>query len=238
MVEGRVKLNGDVTTELGTKADPETDIIEVDGVKLKGSETKVYFLLYKPRSVISAVSDPRHRKTVSDIVKCPGARLFPVGRLDYDAEGVILMTNDGEITEKLIHPKYGVEKTYLVKVKGVPDKKKLARLCSGVRLEDGFASAEGAHFVKETSSNSWIELTLTEGRNHIVKRMCLAIGHPVMKLRRIAFAGITLWGLSPGKYRALNAKEVARLKDIKKPSSKDTKKRRDKKDPKDAKDPS
>jgi len=209
-----------VVTQLGTKADPERDRIEVDGEVIslpthrwggRGWGPKVYVLLNKPKGYISAVSDPLGRPVVSELVKGVKARVFPVGRLDYDAEGVLLITNDGELANKLIHPRYGVPKTYLVKVRDVPDEKDLSRLKEGVYLEDGKTLPARVRLIRQTKENSWISLTITEGRNRQVKRMCQAIGHPVTKLKRVEFAGIKLGDLKPGSFRMLSKNEVERL---------------------------
>lgn len=214
--EGRVKVGGKVVTLLGTKADPVRDRIEVDGKPLHANGPKKYILLYKPKSVISSVSDPEGRPVVTDIVKkAVKARLYPVGRLDYDAEGVLILTNDGELTTKLIHPKYEVKKKYLVKVKGIPSAATLSRIRTGVKLEDGLTAPAGARFVRSTKQkNSWIEITVTEGRNRLIKRICMAIGHPVAKLKRVEFAGLNLKGLTGGEFRELSEKEIAWLKKL------------------------
>ncbi|MFQ5464585.1 MAG: pseudouridine synthase [Thermodesulfobacteriota bacterium] len=214
IAEGRVVVNGRVATELGTKADPARDRIEVDGRVISTSGPKVYMLLNKPRGVISALSDPGGRPVVTDLLKRLRTRVFPVGRLDFDAEGVILLTNDGDLSNRLIHPTFRVAKTYQVKVRGVPDAKDLARLAGGVRLEDGRTLPARAHLVRETKENSWLELTVYEGRNHLVKRMCAAVGHPVSKLKRTGFAGLTPGRLKPGEWRRLTAREVERLKGV------------------------
>ncbi len=207
-------VNRVTVTELGAKADPEKDLIQVDGRDIalpKGPP--VYLLLNKPKGVISALADPLGRPVVTELVKTK-ARVFPVGRLDYDAEGVLLLTNDGELTNRLIHPKFSVPKTYLVKVRNVPTEATLAKLEKGVYLEDGRTLPAKARLVRKTKENSWLELTVTEGRNRLVKRMCMAVGHPVAKLKRVEFAGIKLGALKPGEYRALSAKEVERLKSL------------------------
>lgn len=227
-------VNNRVVTELGTKADPGKDIIKVDGTKITASHLagpKIYILLNKPKGVMSTLSDPQNRPTVADLVKLAPAepaphlmrgskqgkikhRVFSVGRLDYDAEGVLLLTNDGELTNKLIHPRYQIPKKYLVKVSECPDQKDIEKLKRGVYLEDGRTLPAEARFIKATKTNSWIELTVYEGRNRLVKRMCLAIGHPVQKLKRIEFAGIKLGSLKPGSYRMLTKDEVERLKKV------------------------
>lgn len=212
--EGRVRVNGKAITELGAKADPAVDRIEVDGRNIsRRQEPLVYILLNKPKGYISALSDPAKRPVVTDLVKVK-VRVYPVGRLDYDAEGVLLLTNDGDLSNKLIHPNFKVPKTYLVKVSDVPTEASIKKLEKGVHLEDGKTLPAKARFVKKTDENSWIELTVTEGRNRLVKRMCQAIGHPVLKLKRVEFAGIRLGGLPTGGYRLLTQAEVERLKNL------------------------
>lgn len=208
-------VNRQVVTELGTKADIAKDRITVGGKLLshaQGTGEKVYILLNKPKGYISTASDPQGRPTVIDLVKKIKTRVFPVGRLDYDAEGALLFTNDGELTHKLIHPKYHIPKKYLVKVSDTPDQKDIAKLKRGVYLEDGRTLPAEAKFIKATKTNSWIELTVYEGRNRLVKRMCFAIGHSVLKLQRTEFAGIKLGSLKPGDFRTLTKNEVEGLK--------------------------
>lgn len=210
ITQGRVVVNGKVVKELGAKADFAKDRIEVDGKNISIKGPTVYYLLNKPKNCISSVTDPLKRQVVVELIKTK-ARIFPVGRLDYDAEGVLILTNDGELTNKLIHPNFSIPKKYLVKVKDVPTPAELERLEKGVYLEDGKTLPAKARLIRETKENSWIELTVTEGRNRLVKRMCMAIGHPVAKLKRIEFAGIKLGSLKPGEYRLLTVKEVERL---------------------------
>lgn len=209
---------------MGAKADPEKDRIAVDGrvitpisaLPLKGGGlgwgSKIYILLNKPKGCISAVSDPEGRPTVIDLVKKIKTRVFPVGRLDYDAEGVLLLTNDGELANKLIHPRYKIPKKYFVKVSDVPDDKDIAKLKKGIYLEDGRTLPAEAKFIKATKTNSWIELTVYEGRNRLVKKMCFAIGHSVLKIQRMEFAGIKLGRLKAGDFRMLTRSEVEKLK--------------------------
>ncbi|MBI5875961.1 MAG: rRNA pseudouridine synthase [Deltaproteobacteria bacterium] len=214
ILEGRVTVNRQTVTELGSKADPEKDRIAVDGRVISRTQEKgekIYILLNKPKGCISTVSDPEGRPTVIDLVKVK-QRIFPVGRLDLDAEGVLLLTNDGELANKLIHPRYKIPKKYLVKVSDAPDEKDMAKLRKGIYLEDGRTLPAEAKFIKATKTNSWIELTVYEGRNRLVKRMCFAIGHSVLKLQRTEFAGIKLGSLKPGEFRALTAGEVKMLK--------------------------
>ncbi len=214
ITDGRVMVNNVVVTELGAKADVVKDLIQIDGKSLTTPKgPPLYILLYKPKGFISALSDPLGRPVVTELIKTK-VRLFPVGRLDYDAEGVLLLTNDGDFSNKLIHPKFAVPKTYLVKVRDVPTQAALDKLERGVYLEDGRTLPARARLVRKTTENSWIELTVTEGRNRLVKRMCMAIGHPVAKLKRISFAGIKLGSLKAGQHRPLSENEVERLKSL------------------------
>ncbi len=214
IVDGRVKVDGKVVTELGTKADVSKNIITVDGRAIRGGGPKVYILLNKPKGYISAVTDPSDRPVVTDLIKKSKQRIFPVGRLDYDGEGVLILTNDGELSHSLMHPKFSVLKRYLVKVRGVPDAKDFHKLERGVFLEDGRTLPAKARFVRETKENSWIEIIVTEGRNRLIKRMCQAVGHPVSKLKRVEFAGIGLKNLKLGEYRQLTDSEVQKLKEV------------------------
>ena len=218
ILQGFVKVNGRTVTELGTKVDPGKDTVEVEGRKITGAAAgpKIYILLNKPKGCISSLTDPLGREVVVDLLDpaIRAARVYPVGRLDYDAEGVLLLTNDGDFSNRLIHPSFSVRKRYLVKVRGVPERATLERLEKGIYLDDGKTLPAAARLVSRTQGNSWIELTVTEGRNRLVKRMCQAVGHPVSKLKRIEFAGVKLGSLKPGQYRFLTPKEVGRLKNL------------------------
>ncbi|MGX9133790.1 pseudouridine synthase [Rummeliibacillus sp. JY-2-4R] len=212
ILEGKVKVNGQVVRELGTKV-TTSDSIEVEGIKIE-KEEKVYFLLYKPKGVISAVSDDRGRKTVVDLFPHVEQRIFPVGRLDYDTSGVLLLTNDGDFSNLLTHPRYNIDKTYVAKVKGSPSREDLKKLERGIMLEDGKTAPAR---VKVLSSNrehgtSIISITIHEGRNRQVRRMFEAIGCPVQKLKREQFAFLGLHGLNAGESRELTAHEVKQLR--------------------------
>lgn len=214
---GRVKVNGQVVTELGTRADPDKDRIELDGKAVRVPRAWTYILLHKTAGVVTTASDEFDRKTVMDLVKGIDARLFPVGRLDLDAEGLLLLTNDGDLAAALTHPAGEIPKTYRVKVKGTPTEPSLERLRKGVELEDGLATASFVHRYdaggpKASRDNVWIELTVTEGRNHLVKRMFEAIGHPCIRLRRISFANLDIEGVRPGQWRNLRGPELHKLK--------------------------
>lgn len=212
ILEGKVQVNGKVVKELGTKVS-QSDTIEVLGVKLE-KEQKVYHLLYKPRGIISAVSDDKGRKTVADLFPHIKERLFPVGRLDYETSGLLLMTNDGDFSYILTHPKFKVDKTYVARVKGIPTKEQLLPLERGVVLEDGkTAPARVKLLSSERKANkSIIEITIHEGKNRQVRRMFDAIGFPVQKLKRERFAFLTLHGLNAGDSRELTSHEVKLLR--------------------------
>ncbi|MFS0687947.1 pseudouridine synthase [Sporosarcina sp. 179-K 8C2 HS] len=212
IVEGKVKVNGKVVTELGTKV-TRADRVEVEGVELV-KEQFVYYLLYKPRGYISTVSDEKGRKTVLDLLPMVEERIFPVGRLDYDTSGIIIMTNDGDFSYLMTHPKFGIEKKYVAKVKGIPQRDALKRLERGIELEDGMtapARVKMQSFDKKTNS-AIVEITIHEGRNRQVRRMFDAIGCPVQKLRRESFAMLTTHGLNAGEARELTTHEVKQLR--------------------------
>jgi len=214
MIEGRVSVNGKTVETLGFKADPSRDRIKVDGKRLAPFEPKVILLLNKPRGYLSTVKDPKGRPTIMDLLKNVKWRIYPVGRLDFDAEGLLLLTNDGDLAYRLSHPRFSVPKTYLVKVAGVPEEKKLIRLRRGVMLEDGEARAVSCSLIREREKNSWVRVVVTEGRNHLVKRMFSAMGHPVLKLKRIEYGPVQLRDLPFGRFRTLTPEEVGELRKI------------------------
>lgn len=212
ILEGKVKVNGKIVKKLGVKVDPKKDQIFVNGKKLKISQNKIYILFYKPKMSISSTTDPEGRKTVLDFFPDIKERIYPVGRLDYDAEGALLLTNDGKLTEKLIHPKYKVPKEYLVKIKGNITEETIEKLLKGIRLEDGIAKVDRLKKIKVLKLNCWVFIKLTEGKNREIKRMMLAVKHPVLRIKRIRFAGISIGKLKPGQYRYLSEGEIERLK--------------------------
>lgn len=214
--EGRIRINGQIVRSLGTKTDPDQDKIKVDGKLLKGFDPKVYFLLYKPSGCLTTMrsSEESGRPTLVPFLKRIKVRVFPVGRLDFDAEGLLLLTNDGDLALGLAHPRYEIPRCYLAKVKGIPSPEKLKDLKKGVTLEDGRASARAVLKSVTAHKNSWLEITVREGRNRLVKRLCQYLGYPVQKLKRIRFAFLTLEGLSPGEVRPLTAEEIRRLKGL------------------------
>src|SRR5918992_1680517 len=212
---GEVTVNGQVVRELGTKADPERDHIKVRGRlinPLLAGREKVYVLLNKPRGYLSSASDPEGRPLVTDLVPASLGRLHPVGRLDFNTEGLLILTNDGELTNYVTRARNKVRKVYEVKVKGVPPEHAVERLRRGVTLEDGVRTAPAeVTLVEETGHNAWFEVVLREGRNQQIRRMFDVVGHSVVKLRRVRIGNITDEQLKPGKFRLLAPQEVAQL---------------------------
>jgi 23S rRNA pseudouridine2605 synthase len=213
--EGRVLVNGKAVREMGLKVDPTRDHIKVDGVHLKPAAPKAYVVLNKPKDVLTTLDSPEtdDRLIIKHFLQGIRHRVFPVGRLDYDTEGLLLLTNDGQLAQRLLHPRYHVAKTYLTKIKGVLEAESLQQLEQGVRLDDGMTAPAHVKKMRKTEENSWIELTIYEGRTHQVKRMLEAVGHPVLKLRRIRFGPLNLGDLPIGRYRFLTDPEIHRLKE-------------------------
>jgi pseudouridine synthase len=212
IVQGRVSVNGEIVRELGSKAVLGKDEICVDGKALEPESEEVVLALFKPRRCVTTLHDPQGRPTVADFVNNFPMRLYPVGRLDYDAEGLLLLTNDGELAHRLQHPRYKVPKTYLVKVRGHPPAEALTSLQQGVNLEDGITAPAELIVMEEDQKATWLSLTLREGRKHQIKRMCAAVGHPVLRLKRIKVGPIKLDKLRPGQTRRLKSREVRSLR--------------------------
>ncbi|WP_203625916.1 pseudouridine synthase [Lacticaseibacillus mingshuiensis] len=209
---GHVQVNGQVVTTLGTKVTPKDEVM-VDGVPL-GKEPLKHFLFYKPRGVITAVSDPKHRRVVTDYFEDETVRLYPVGRLDYDTSGLLLMTNDGEFANMLMHPSFGIDKKYVAKVQGIPTRLDLLPLKQGLTL-DGKHLAPAKYNILSSDKKKQtaiVELTIHQGINHQVKNMFKAVGFPVIKLAREQYGALTLQGLQSGDYRPLKPAEIADLK--------------------------
>lgn len=210
--QGRVSVNGRVVRELGTRAVWGKDEVRVDGEAIKTTVERVVIALFKPRRCVTTLHDSRGRRTVADVVGTLPWRVYPVGRLDYDAEGLLLLTNDGELAHRLQHPRYKVVKTYEVRVRGRVAERALGRLQGGLDLEDGrIASAEVA-VLDEEKTTTLLSLSLREGRYRQVKRMCAAVGHPVLRLRRTKMGPVKLGSLRPGEGRRLNVREVRNLR--------------------------
>jgi 23S rRNA pseudouridine2605 synthase len=211
---GRVMVNGAIVRELGTKVDAAKDHVKVDGRHIRSVQPYVYVLLHKPKNVMSTLHDPEGRPTVKDFLPGVSVRVFPVGRLDFDSEGLMLLTNNGDLAQALLHPKYHVPKTYLVKVKGVLNDEDIKALEAGVQLDDGMTAPAQVKKVRKAESNSWVEVTIHEGRTHQVKRMLETVGHPVLKLIRIRMGSLTLGHMAPGEYRFLTDHEANTLRDL------------------------
>ncbi len=214
--EGRVTVNGRVVTELGSRADAANDHIKVDGKLITRAETHRYILLYKPREVMTTVSDPQGRKTVIDLIKGVRERIYPVGRLDFHSEGLILLTNDGDLAFKVSHPQHGSVKTYHVKVRGVPEDRLVDKLQRGITIDGRRTLPCEIARMKTTGrrddeGNSWFEVKLREGRTQQIRKMFQAVGHPVSKLRRVAIGPISDARLQPGTWRELSRTEVKML---------------------------
>ena len=207
-------MNGETVTRLGTTADPRRDEIFVDGQSLVFPEF-LYFLIHKPIGFVSTLKDPEGRPTIRELLRDVRDRVYPVGRLDFNSSGLLLLTNDGALTERLLHPRYQIPRTYHAKLGGTPTHQALQALRSGVRLDDGvITSPANVRVLRGNEQKVWLEITLREGRNREVRRMCEAIGHNVEKLIRISFGPLSLDGLPIGAYRELSHKEVRGLKQI------------------------
>jgi 23S rRNA pseudouridine2605 synthase len=228
--EGRVTVNGKVVTELGSKADPLRDHIKVDGKLITRAETHRYILLNKPREVMTTVEDPQGRRTVIDLVKGVRERIYPVGRLDYFSEGLILLTNDGDLAFKVAHPKHGSVKKYHVKVRGVPQERLIDKLQRGITIDNKRTLPCEISKMKTTGrgeeeGNSWYEVRLREGRTQQIRKMFQAVGHPVSKLRRVAIGPLSDPSLAPGDWRELTTREVKMLTTLTEPVEEKPKKR-------------
>jgi 23S rRNA pseudouridine2605 synthase len=229
--EGRVTVNGDVVTELGSKADPRRDHVKVDGKLITKPEEHRYILLYKPREVMTTLHDPQGRRTVIDLIKGVRERIYPVGRLDYHSEGLILLTNDGDLGNQLTHPKHGWVKTYHVKVRGVPTDRIVEKLERGITIDGKRTLPCQISRMKTTGrgddeGNSWYEVKLREGRTRQIRNMFQAVGHPVSKLRRVAIGPIADPKLAAGDWRELSPKEVKMLATMQEPAKTKAKVRR------------
>lgn len=210
--EGRVTVNGEVVHDLGRKVDLESDAVKLDGHRIAAAPTThLYLVLNKPRAVVTSLADPEGRRTVADFLRGIGRRVYPVGRLDYHSEGLVLMTDDGELTRDLMHPRSSVPKVYRLKVRGIPEKSSLDRIEKGMLLE-GRRTLPASVRVLRRERNTWLEVVIKEGRNRQLRRMFEAIGHPVSRLQRTSLGGVRLGDMATGTLRELTTDEVARLK--------------------------
>jgi 23S rRNA pseudouridine2605 synthase len=213
MLAGLVEVDGEVVTRLGTKVDPRRAVIRVEGRRLPPISPHVYLAVNKPRGVVSTMSDPEGRRTLSDLVADRPERLFHVGRLDTDTEGLILLTNDGDFAQQVAHPSYELEKTYVAEVEGEASKQTLRRLRDGVEIEGRPVDVRRARLVSTRPERSIVELVIHEGRNRIVRRLLEEVGHPVRRLTRTAVGPVQLTGLRPGEVRELTSTELGTLLD-------------------------
>lgn len=208
---GRVKVNGDIVTEMGTRVS-EQDKVEVDGKHIKMEKKLVYIMLNKPSGYVSTVSDPRGRKTVLDLIEGVNERIYPVGRLDYDTTGLIILTNDGDFTFETTHPRQETLKTYIAEVLGMPSNKALQSLRNGIMLDNKLTSTAQVEVIDTKPKSTVLKIIIHEGRYRQVKRMCEAVGHPVLRLKRTAVGSLTLGDLRPGEWRYLSIKEVKQIR--------------------------
>jgi pseudouridine synthase len=209
ILKGRVSVNGILVTELGTTVD-DNDIICFDGNRVKRKEQMIYIILNKPAGYVTTVKDQFQRPTVVDLVNIP-ERIFPVGRLDYDTSGLLILTNDGSLTYRLTHPKFKIKKVYRAVIKGIPSKDKIEEFEKGLKIEDYVTAPAKFKIIKSFNNTSIVEITIYEGKNRQVRKMCESIGHPVLKLKRICFGHLSLGDLPEGKWRKLKKDEISKL---------------------------
>lgn len=209
--DGRVTVNGRVEREPGTRVDPAKDAVKLNGKRVAGRPAAVYYLLNKPRGMVCSMEDPQERPCVGDLLKKVKGRPVPAGRLDFDTEGLLLCTNDGDTVQRIIHPRHRVRKVYHVKVSGLPAEREMEKLRSGILLDGTYTLPAGVYVIKRGVRNCWIRMTLLEGRNRQVRRMMEAVGVRVLKLRRVALGPLKIGGLKPGEYRTLDQEEVGIL---------------------------
>jgi len=209
--KGRVTVNGEVVSDLGRKVEPAKDAIKVDGKRVF-TESFHYYLFHKPEGMITTLDDPEGRVSIKEVVQRMIGHVFPVGRLDYNTEGLLFLTNDGELAQKILHPKFQVPRRYEAKVQGILEPETFDRLRRGVRLEDGWASAD-VRPIRKMEKNSYLSVTVTEGRKHVVRRLMAAVGHEVIHLSRVSFGPLELGPLSRGQWRPMESGEVRRLKE-------------------------
>lgn len=215
ILDGKVSVNNKTVHELGTKADPQKDLIKVDGKKIDIKKEKIYIALNKPFGVISSRKDEKDRETVIDLIDS-NEYMYPIGRLDYDSSGLIILTNDGQITNNLIHPKFEVEKVYIVYIEGNINDRVISKFERGIRLDDGYTAPAKIEILSEEDNLSVLEVIIHEGKNRQIRRMFDALGYKVVKLKRIRIGNIKLENLKPGEYRNLTREEVNWIKSLKK----------------------
>jgi 23S rRNA pseudouridine2605 synthase len=214
MAQGRIRVNGVVVTEPGTKADPDRDEIRVDGKLISLEAERIYLMLHKPQGYVTTLSDPQGRPIVTDLLNGVMERVYPVGRLDYDSEGLLILTNDGEFAQQLQHPRYRIPKTYRVKVEGTLLRAEIKALENGIDLPDGRFAPTDIRLEKTNRGSTWLSLAITDGRNRVIRRAFDSLGHCVARLVRVAVADLSLGSLREGSWRLLNPREVARLLEL------------------------
>lgn len=212
--EGRVKVNNKIVTELGTIVDPKTDKISVDGKMIKMESNKIYIMINKPIGYVSSLKDEKGRRTVTDLIEGVNERIYPIGRLDADTTGLLLLTNDGDLAYKLTHPRNNIDKKYIAIVDGIPNKSALDSLRKGVYIDGKKTSPAKVKIAKKYDEDSILDIVIHEGRNRQVKKMCEAVGHPVKKLKRVSIGEIEIGGLNVGYWRFLNDEELEYLKSL------------------------
>lgn len=212
IAQGRVTVNGVRVCEQGVQIEPDKDLVEVDGSPIE-TGSRIYLLLNKPAGYICSMIDPQRRPTVASLVEGLGSRIYPIGRLDFETEGLLLMTNDGDFANLIAHPRYGIRKRYQARVKGRITQEAVTSLKRGVELEDGTTAPAGVKVLAREPETSLIEMEIGEGKKREVRRMCAAVGFPVIHLQRTALSFLNLEGVPPGEYRLLNSQEVQRLRD-------------------------
>ncbi len=213
ITEGRVKVNSFVVTELGYKVDPGEDKVYVDDKIISVEENKVYIALNKPEGIVSTVKDEKERKTILDLVQIE-ERIYPIGRLDYDTSGLIILTNDGDIYNKVIHPRQVINKVYIALLEGCPTQQEISNFCNGVDIGGYITAKAGFEITKRVGLNCKVTITIHEGKNRQIRKMCDAIGHPVIALKRISVGNITLGDMEKGSWRNLTEEEIRYLKDL------------------------
>ena len=211
ILQGRVTVNDGIIMQLGAKADIEADEIRVDGKLILPEMSKVYLMLHKPRGYVTTLHDPEGRAVVTDLLSGISERIFPVGRLDYNSEGLLLLTNDGDFSQRVQHPRFKIPKTYMVKIEGNLTKNEVRALSEGIRLPDGNFKPESLQIERINRKSSWLVLTIAEGRNRLIRRGLESLGHPVVRLIRMAIADISLGNMKTGTFRHLTKKEVKHL---------------------------
>ena len=211
IVDGMVSVNDVVVRQLGAMADIEADEIRVDGKLILPEVSKVYLMLHKPKGYVTTLHDPQKRAVVKDLLSGISERIFPVGRLDYDSEGLLLMTNDGDFSLRVQHPRFGIPKSYMVKIEGTLTKSEVRALSEGIRLSDGNFKPKNLQIIRTNRKSSWLTLTIAEGRNRLIRRGLESLGHPIVRLIRTAISDISLGNMKAGTFRHLTRKEVQHL---------------------------